>query len=1140
MSDHPQADSASLEITTQLVVEELWGGDVVVYPVADLSLVSCGAPAASMTEQRMFLAEYLSRVPPQTVARFVLPDGTRLRSVDVIIPREDLPHRLEVKTPLAIPCLVIPAGKDAWVVALPLRYTLYVTADEDLEEAVRSEVRRMVAAQEPSALEYLSFFPTREQRLESVTLDIERTERAPAGRAASLRKAVADRQKRKRAVEVLESVAQPLHLGKRPRVLRPLEGRDAELKLLSSLLGGNDRLSVAILGPELVGKTALFQAWLEREMAEGRERLVYATSGAQLIAGMSGLGQWQERVRRVLESAHDLDAIVFFENLGDLFTERVEGWVDIAGAMKPYLEEGLVRLVGELRPDMLEAAESQHMGFFSCLSRIRLEPLSPAETVEALRGRVAYAARVEPYRPRLLPEAIEPLVDLAERYLPYRAFPGKAIRLYDELRGIHEKERTDKGEPIGVGKEHLFEFFSLSTGVPTFLLREDRTLDVQDVIGFLQKRVIGQAEAVRRVAEAVCVVKAGLQPQGKPLATFLFVGPTGVGKTELARALASFLFGAHDRMIRFDMSEYMDADAASRLIRGTDRAEGLLTRKVREQPFCVLLLDEIEKASRSVFDLLLQVCGEGRLTDARGKIAHFQNAIIILTSNLGAAHQRPGAGFLSASDNDEAYYARQVSQTFRPEFVNRIDRIIAFHALTEGQAEGVSAVALDRVKERRGLLDNGVDVRVSPGALAALARGGYSERYGARALRRHLEDNMVAPLARLLAGLGAEGRDSIVSVSLEGEPAEPPAGVQKGELSHGGIRIVATRKREGKGAVEVRGMDEIAGLRREAMRMMRLPRVEQVKEQIDYLVAQLNYGDRSRTDKRASTEIGELQADLHRLSDCYQKAMVALRDIETAEELAMMGLFDGEKVSPFLDEARALSGKLRSAATLVLLSQEPRRDVCTLMLQELDDGRAFDLYLPGLLADLERRGWSLQVHIDGDKGPRDPSWPSIRRWGPPRSPEQARALVLDNERSFRGVLVAVRGPFAGALMALEAGVHRFLGAGQDADRISLLCRLVSMSATFDDDEWGLEEVLPRVPLELEEAKRQRPVHTLDFTQSKLLVEGKELTPPARPAELWARLEELALERLLPYEAEDDERDREELFVGTLDRKRSAK
>jgi ATP-dependent Clp protease ATP-binding subunit ClpC len=249
-----------------------------------------------------------------------------------------------------------------------------------------------------------------------------------------------------------------------------------------------------------------------------------------------------------------------------------------------------------------------------------------------------------------------------------------------------------------------------------------------------------------------------------------------------------------------------------------------------------------------------------------------------------------------------------------------------------------------------------------------------------------------------------------------------------------------------------------------------------------------------------------------------------------------VALFDGDPVGPFVDEARGLSARLRRTLARVLLTQEPRRDACALVLQELDEGRALDLYLVPLLSDLERRGWTAQVHFDGDKGPKEHAWPSHRRWGPARTVDQAQATVLDNSREIRNVLLLVRGPYAGALLALEAGTHRFLGVETESEKVQLYVRLVAMRATFSDDEWSTDEILPRAPQDLEGPKKQRPVRTFDVQQGRVFVEGSDKALPARLAEYWPRFEEVALEHLVPYET-DDGRDRESAFVGSVDEKK---
>ena len=574
----------TLELTTLLLCEESWSGAFFVAPVADPSL-ACRSDslASALSEQRLYLEDYLAEADPEVVARFALPSNVHLIEVELEARRVNLPKRLPISGPIALSAIVVPLDKECWVFVPSLEHTIHVSARQNVEEVTRAECTRLIVAKELKPFEWLRLLPPRSTSLEPTTLSLKRLDLPGNERARSARRRRIESARRAEAIEILGSVGVPLH--ERPEAKRgpDLVGREAETEMLSALLSSRERQGVVLVGPELCGKSAVLFGWLRRERAAGRERRVYATSASRLIAGMSGFGQWQERVQRVVRAASELDAILCFDDLSDLLAQTSGEAMDIPGALRPFLEEGKVRLLGEATLETLGLLEARHPSFFGAFARVRVEPLDPAVTGEVLRHLIDWYAAREPALPNLEAGSVPTLLDLVERYLPYRALPGKAVHLYEELRAAHRDDREIGGKPRALTASDLFALFSLKTGIPEFLLHEDRALAAAEIERFFRARLVGQQEAIRAVVETLCAVKAGLQPQGKPLATFLFAGPTGVGKTELARALAAFLFGSAERMFRFDMSEYADGYAAERLIRGSDISEGLLTRRVRQQ-----------------------------------------------------------------------------------------------------------------------------------------------------------------------------------------------------------------------------------------------------------------------------------------------------------------------------------------------------------------------------------------------------------------------------------------------------------------------------------------------------------------------------------------------------------------------------
>ncbi|MGH9760328.1 MAG: AAA family ATPase, partial [Blastocatellia bacterium] len=349
--------------------------------------------------------------------------------------------------------------------------------------------------------------------------------------------------------------------------------------------------------------------------------------------------------------------------------------------------------------------------------------------------------------------ALETLDRLHRRYATYSAYPGRPLRFLKNL-------FRNKSEDQPVDSDDVSRAFSAETGLPSFLLNESEPLDLAATTDWFRQRVVGQEEAVDLVVDLMATIKAGMARRGRPLASFLFIGPTGVGKTEMARSLAQFLFrdssasSLGGRMTRFDMSEYSDPAAVARLIGGSWDSEGLLTSRVREQPFGVVLLDEFEKAHPSFFDLLLQVLGEGRLTDSSGRLADFSNSVLIMTSNLGAESFRASpTGFHTRDevvDRARAHYTREVKAFVRPEFFNRIDRIVPFSPLPEDALLKVARRELALIQRREGVLYEGLTLDINDEVVRHLAKAGFDPRYGARPLKRAVERELLIPLARAL------------------------------------------------------------------------------------------------------------------------------------------------------------------------------------------------------------------------------------------------------------------------------------------------------------------------------------------------------------------------------------------------------
>ncbi|MFG2510971.1 ATP-dependent Clp protease ATP-binding subunit [Streptomyces sp. NPDC048584] len=603
----------------------------------------------------------------------------------------------------------------------------------------------------------------------------------------------------------------------------PVIGRDDEIEQTVEVLSRRGKNNPVLIGDAGVGKTAVVEGLAQR-IAEGDVpdillgRRVIALDLTAVVAGTRYRGDFEERMTHIVEEirTHSDQLIIFIDELHTVVGAGgggEGGSMDAGNILKPALSRGELHIVGATTLEEYRRIEKD-----AALAR-RFQPImvpepTPADAVEILRGlRDRYEAH---HQVRYTDEALLAAVELSDRYLSDRRLPDKAIDLIDQagarvrlrartkgtdVRALEREveqltcdkdqavadeqyeqatqlrdrivelrqriaqtggeDEVDEGQSLWVDSESIAEVVARQTGIPVSRLTEEEKDRLLGLEQHLHQRVVGQDEAVRVVSDAVLRSRAGLASPDRPIGSFLFLGPTGVGKTELARALAEVLFGSEDRMVRLDMSEYQERHTVSRLVGappgyvGHEEA-GQLTEVVRRHPYSLLLLDEVEKAHPDVFNILLQVLDDGRLTDSQGRTVDFTNAVIVMTSNLGSeAITRRGAtlGFASGgADTDEEARREQVlrplREHFRPEFLNRIDEIVVFRQLTAEELRRITDLLLEST--RRGLKGRGVAVDFTDAAVDWLAERGYQPEYGARPLRRTIQREVDNQLSRLL------------------------------------------------------------------------------------------------------------------------------------------------------------------------------------------------------------------------------------------------------------------------------------------------------------------------------------------------------------------------------------------------------
>ncbi len=558
-------------------------------------------------------------------------------------------------------------------------------------------------------------------------------------------------------------------------------GRETEVAALVAKLH-REKANVLLVGEAGVGKTTLMvDAVKEAERlaveeaaktpSVKRQRKFWLTSAGRLVAGMKYLGQWEERVESVIAELGEISGVLCAERLLALIQRGGLGPADsIAMFLVPYLARGELRMIAEATPSELDACRRLMPGLPDLFQIVPVRPFDRATALMVIDKQLETSAS----GPGLEIErgTGERIVRLFRRFMPYAPFPGPASAFAREMVDIHVKDGKKSVTPNAV-----VDRFRRRTGLPELFLRDEITLKHDDVLSWFTERVIDQPEACAAATNVVMTVKAGLNDPNRPPAVMLFCGPTGVGKTHMAQALATYFFGqgedtilseperqrwaeslasaqaqtraqtATKRLIRLDMSEYGGFDAVYRLLGPPQGEPGELVKQVRRQPFSVLLLDEIEKAAADVFDTLMGVFDEGRLTDQYGRVTNFRSTIIVMTSNLGSGQSR-SVGFGGGESGPQ--YRDAAMRFFRPEFFNRMDQVVTFRPLLPGSVKAITRRELDAITKREGLLRGGIKVVWSDALVEQLASVGFDPRYGARPLQRAVEREVVAPLARWL------------------------------------------------------------------------------------------------------------------------------------------------------------------------------------------------------------------------------------------------------------------------------------------------------------------------------------------------------------------------------------------------------
>ncbi len=889
-------------------------------------------------------------------------------------------------------------------------------------------------------------------------------------------------------------------------------GRDRELEQLERHLTGPVNNSFMLVGPSGCGKTAILRE-LFRRLARREEDpwMVLETSSGYLLAGCSVIGTLERKLRDLVHNCNRTHRVAIF--FTDIFAAPDAGKtskddMNIADFLTPYAESGDLVLIGECTPEQFRRGIEPNPTFKKLFTVYQLRPLDDRQVkqvVAAVADRTAQQYASQGMNLHFTGEVLGALLEYGRLYYPGVSPPGGALRLLDHMVSQHFNEAAHADGELAelqaqehtLGHEDVVQALESFTGIPGLLLDDTRKLELGELQQFFDSRVLGQAEAIGTVTDVITLIKAGVTDPSKPMSVLFFVGPTGVGKTELAKALAEYIFGSPDRMIRFDMSEFKDYHSFEKLIGPNDPRNsfvqtGSLLNRVKQQPFSLILLDEIEKAHNNIFDLLLQLFDDGRLSDAQGNTTDFTQTLVVMTSNLGSnlADERSSFGFSADEPDDlESRIRAEIAEFFRPEFVNRIDRVVVFQPLKREHMRTLAQRELGQVLLRHGITRRKLRVDVDPGVIDILLQEGFSPLYGARPLKRAVERLALIPIARQIVKLGPEGHGALLRLISARNRIQvkivQDRRARTADVVTQGVKIVdpasSRRVKLKRSDLEVR-MERLNEL---VQSLERLCNESMLRERRGLLMKQTSRVDFWDQPDQARVVLGEIYRS-ERLLDATSRVFDRTRKLQDA-------LANGKPRVEDLSRLAQQIHEMQQHAELLRYSMECQGELehcdAFVVLSALDEPQEDDLI--GKLADM------------------------YRQWAEAKGFE---VTVLHEElfgpKITRQITLMIEGVAVYGILQGEEGIHEFLyNRTSQSPRLSRLAKVRVLPAVDDDmlkfNASELDIVRKKSQGKGLRCKLYKSHVTVTHLPSHVAVAGRSDLPPARSAELltdWLRAE----------------------------------